>query len=71
MEKKIGEAAGIAWRYLRERGKTPITRLVSDICFEARIEKNIVYMVIGWLAREDKLNFSFDSVGNRCDIWLK
>ncbi|MEM2933818.1 MAG: winged helix-turn-helix domain-containing protein [Methanocellales archaeon] len=71
MEHKIGETAGIVWRYLQKHGRTPITKLISDVSFEAKIEKNTVYMAIGWLARENKLNFSFDSLERRCDVWLK
>lgn len=71
MDKKIGEAAGVVWRYLQKHGKTPVTKLVSDVCFEAKLEKNTIYMAIGWLAREDRLHFHHDTVDKRCDVWLK
>lgn len=69
MEQKIGETAGIVWHYLNTRGRTPITKLVADVSFEAKVEKNIVYMALGWLARENKLNFSYVEKG--CEVWLK
>jgi hypothetical protein len=71
MEQKIGETAGTVWHYLQKHGKTSITKLVSDVSFEAKVEKNIIYMAVGWLARENKLNFSCDRVERKCMLWLK
>ncbi len=70
MEQEIGAISGVVWRYLYKHGKTSITKLVADVSFEAKIEKSIVYMAIGWLAREGKLNFVF-SADKRCDVSLK
>ncbi|MEM2925023.1 MAG: winged helix-turn-helix domain-containing protein [Halobacteria archaeon] len=71
MEQKIGETAGIVWHYLQKHERTSITKLVSDVSFEAKIEKSIVYMAIGWLARENKINFSCNSLERKCELWLK
>lgn len=71
MKKKVGETAGIVWHYLQTHGRTSVTKLVSDVSYEAKVEKNTIYMAIGWLAREDKIDFHFESADKRCDLWLK
>lgn len=53
MDGKIGKLAGKVWHYLEEKGETSLTELSN--AFEAPKAK--IDMAIGWLAREDKLEF--------------
>ena len=53
MKQQVGETAGVIWRYLRERERVAISRLPRDI--PAR--QPIVYQALGWLAREDKIEY--------------
>ena len=50
----IGEAAGKIWRLLKDEG--PLS--VSAISSKSKHPQTMVYMGIGWLAREDKLIFT-------------
>ncbi|MHC1585586.1 MAG: winged helix-turn-helix domain-containing protein [Candidatus Syntropharchaeia archaeon] len=54
MIEKIGTTAGEIWHLLNERGEMSISRVTSEI----DAPQSIVYMGIGWLAREDKLEFT-------------
>jgi|UniRef100_A0A7V3VUH5 hypothetical protein len=49
----IGFAAGAIWKKLKEEGEMVITRLKR----KTGLPINMFYMGLGWLAREDKLNF--------------
>ncbi|MFB6192977.1 MAG: winged helix-turn-helix domain-containing protein [Candidatus Nanohaloarchaea archaeon] len=53
MEDKIGEVAGKVWNYLNEEGKCSVSSIASSLSFP----RSKVNMAIGWLAREDKLEF--------------
>jgi hypothetical protein len=50
----IGEAAGEIWRLLRAEEQLS----VSAIVHKTKHARAMVYMAIGWLAREDKLVFT-------------
>lgn len=53
MKEKIGEIAGEIWNTLREKEEVNITQLPKVLK-----EKNTaVYMALGWLAREDKIEY--------------
>lgn len=54
MKDKIIEAAGKAWQTLGEKGEANIDQL-SKIINE---KEPIVYQALGWLAREDKINYT-------------
>ena len=54
MKDKIIEAAGKTWKTLGEQGEANIDQL-SKILKE---KEAIVYQALGWLAREDKINYS-------------
>lgn len=47
----IGEVVGEIWRLLKDEG--PLS--VSAIAGKSKHPQTMVYMGIGWLAREDKL----------------
>lgn len=53
MKNRIGETAGRVWRTLAENGELSIARL-SKLVGE---KEGAVLMAIGWLAREDKVEF--------------
>lgn len=53
MEDTIGEVAGDVWDFLEDSGETSVSAVTKNV--EAPGTK--VYMAIGWLAREGKLEF--------------
>lgn len=53
MKNRIGETAGRVWRTLVENGDLSIARL-SKLMGE---KEGAIQMAIGWLAREDKVEF--------------
>ncbi|UCH51650.1 MAG: winged helix-turn-helix domain-containing protein [Chloroflexota bacterium] len=50
----IGEAAGEIWRILSAKDGLSVSALVRNV----KQPQSVVYMGIGWLAREDKLVFT-------------
>jgi len=49
----IGTAAGKIWEYLNENGEASVNKIIK----ETGLNRNEVQRAIGWLAKEDKLNF--------------
>ncbi|MBC5792891.1 MAG: winged helix-turn-helix domain-containing protein [Nanohaloarchaea archaeon] len=49
----MGELAGYVWRFLEEEGETS----VSGVTKAVDAPRTKVNMAIGWLAREEKLEF--------------
>jgi hypothetical protein len=47
----IGETAGEVWNYLKEHDRTTLTTLIRAI----GAPSEAVWMAVGWLAREGKL----------------
>lgn len=54
MKEKIIETAGKTWRTLGEKGELNITQLPKVL----KEDEAIVYQALGWLAREDKINYA-------------
>ena len=54
MKDQIIEAAGKTWKTLAEKGESSIEQL-SKIINE---KEPITYQALGWLAREDKINYT-------------
>ncbi|MCS7237710.1 MAG: winged helix-turn-helix domain-containing protein [Thermoguttaceae bacterium] len=52
----IGDTAGAVWKVLHERGPMPISHLVKAV----ERPRDLVMQALGWLAREDKLQFEED-----------
>ncbi|MFC1562976.1 winged helix-turn-helix domain-containing protein [candidate division KSB1 bacterium] len=52
MKEKIGEIAGRIWKALREKEEFTVQQLTKIL----KEEQEIIYMALGWLAREDKIN---------------
>ncbi len=49
----IGESAGIVWQFLDTHGESSVNKIKN----ETGLSINDVQRAIGWLAKEDKLNF--------------
>lgn len=49
---RIGETAGVVWRYLQASGPVPLTTLTRDL----DVPRDLLMQALGWLAREDKLD---------------
>ena len=54
MKDKIIEMAGKTWRFLGQNGETS----VSDLPKVLKEKEPVVFQALGWLAREDKINYS-------------
>ena len=55
MVNEIGQTAGDIWTALVEENKA---MTVSQLKKKTQLPEDLLYMGIGWLAREDKLQFS-------------
>ena len=53
MKTKIGEMAGRVWKTLGEMEEVVVSRLPQV----PKEKGEIVYQAVGWLAREDKIDF--------------
>ncbi|MBI4309413.1 MAG: winged helix-turn-helix domain-containing protein [Candidatus Omnitrophica bacterium] len=54
MKEKIIETAGKTWRFLGQNGETNVSQLSKGL----KEKDELVLQAIGWLAREDKINYS-------------
>lgn len=54
MQETIVESAGQIWNYLNEKGEVTTTKMKKDLS----LDDNFASLGLGWLAREDKINFS-------------
>ena len=54
MQAQIDSAAGTIWRYLNEHGELTLSKLKEG----TTLSDQLVFAGIGWLAREEKLNFT-------------
>jgi hypothetical protein len=54
MKDKVIETAGKAWRFLGQNGETNVSQLPRLL----RENNTVVLQALGWLAREDKLNYT-------------
>jgi len=50
---EIGVAAGKVWGYLSDNGPASVTKLTKDV----DVSRELAMQAIGWLAREDKIEF--------------
>jgi len=53
MKTKVGEMAGRVWRTLGEREEVAVSSLPQML----KEKGEIVYQALGWLAKEDKIDF--------------
>jgi hypothetical protein len=61
----IGKTAGKVWQYLHEHGKTSLSGIEKAV----KAPRGVVFMAIGWLAREGKLEFGQEK--RTTQVWLK
>ncbi len=54
MKENVIEAAGRTWSYLKQNGETNLTVLPRRL----KERSEIVNQALGWLAREDKLQYA-------------
>ncbi len=64
MHHDVGETAGRVWRLLHQRG--PAT--VAEIATGVGCQREAVERAIGWLEREDKLDFHGTGHGERISV---
>lgn len=62
---QIGQTAGAVWTYLTDKEKTSLATMKKDLS----VSSELLFAAVGWLAREDKLEFSVS--GNSVRISLK
>lgn len=60
----IGIAAGKVWSYLKENGRAS----PSHIARNTGMPRDLVHRAIGWLAREDKLDFEKGKKGESLQL---
>jgi hypothetical protein len=65
MTAKVGEAAGKVWHTLKNDGEMSAAQLKKA----TGTDDKTLWMALGWLAREDKVNFN--QVKNTLKIGLK
>jgi hypothetical protein len=53
MKVKIGEAAGRVWETLAAKNEVGLEQLPRML----KLKSDITYQALGWLAREDKINY--------------
>jgi hypothetical protein len=53
MKKTIGEMAGKVWKTLGKKGRAEISKLPQIM----KQKEEFVYLALGWLAKEDKIDF--------------
>ena len=52
MQDEIGNAAGVVWEVLDQHGDTVLVTLKD----RTGLSEGILFMALGWLAREEKVN---------------
>ena len=64
MNGQIGETAGEIWDLLNSNGEVGISKLASEI----NKPNPVVYMGLGWLARENKVNVVKGKKGTKISL---
>jgi hypothetical protein len=54
MVNRIGTAAGEIWKYLHENGESSPIKIKASL----GLSNTMLYLALGWLAREDKVNIA-------------
>ena len=54
MQEKIGLTAGQIWEYLYHHGSATAIKLKSEL----GVSNSVLYLALGWLAREDKIELA-------------
>ena len=53
MDGEIGKTAGDIWHLLKSQGEVSVSSVIKAL----NTTQSTAYMALGWLAREDKLEF--------------
>jgi hypothetical protein len=61
----IGKTAGKVWHYLNDHGKTSLSGLEKAV----KAPHGVVFMAVGWLAREGKVQFAQEKRSTQ--VWLR
>lgn len=56
MSDAIGITAGRIWQYLDKNGASSVSKITT----ETTLNRNAAQRAIGWLAKENKINFDMD-----------
>jgi len=65
MKQKIGETAGRVWDVLKDKKEMSLSQIPKAVK-----EKDVlVYQALGWLAREDKIQYN--TKGNKTMVTLR
>ncbi len=64
MQAEIDNAAGAIWRYLNEHGELTLSKLKQG----TKLSDQLLFSGIGWLAREEKLNFTTEGRSVRVSL---
>jgi len=64
MQDRIGELAGYVWRVLEDEGESSFSALADAV----DAPRSKVSMAIGWLAREDKIEFREEGRGSKISL---
>jgi len=64
MQKQIGDAAGIIWKYLDQHTESTLSELKQA----TKLSEQLALMGLGWLAREEKLNVVQDKKGLKVSL---
>jgi hypothetical protein len=59
LKQEIGKTAGEIWKYLGKNGKLSLT----DLSAKTKIKSDLAHQAIGWLAREEKVQFIKEGKG--------
>lgn len=72
VQHRIGEYAGRVWQYLKKNGESTTAQLEKgvEIASDLSMPKNLLYMAIGWLAREGNLAFREEGEGKRYRLYI-
>ena len=65
MQESIVEAAGQIWNYLNSNGEVTTKKMQKDLS----LDENMTFMGLGWLSREDKINYQ--KKGAHTNIYLR
>jgi hypothetical protein len=65
MNSEIGKTAGDIWRLLSKSSSLTIAQIKKALA----LKDNVLYMALGWLAREDKVEFKTE--GRTTKVSLK
>ena len=64
MKDRIGETAGYIWQQLIQQGPMTVNRLKESV----GVSPELLHQALGWLAREDKLDFSKNGRGIKISL---